>query len=80
MNVIGLLVKGPEGAGYPVTTDPDRAAGAVLIFRRDASGWGPASPTREEEALVHADTSMALYKMTRQAGVAGSTPIGPQGA
>lgn len=82
MNVIGLLVKGLGGEEYLVTTGPDSAtgAGAFLIFRRDAGGWVPASLTREEEALVQADTSVALYKMARQAGAAGSTPIGPQGA
>jgi hypothetical protein len=31
-----------------------------------------------EEALVQADTSVSLYKMARQAGVAESTLFGPQ--
>jgi hypothetical protein len=42
-NVIGLLVKGPGGDEHLVTTVPDRATSAVLMFRRDASGWVPAS-------------------------------------
>lgn len=82
MNVIGLLVKGPRGEEYLVTTGPDRAAGAgaFLMFRRDVSGWVPASLTKEEEALVQADTSVALCKMARQAGLAESAPSGPQEA
>jgi hypothetical protein len=79
MNVIGLLVKGPGGEEYLVTAGPTSAtgAGAHLMFRRDASGWVPASLTKEEKALVQADTSVALYKMARQAGVAESTLFGP---
>lgn len=82
MNVIGLLVEGPGGAEYLVTTGPDCATGAraFLIFRRDGSGWVPASLTGEEEALVQADTSVALCKMARQGEGAGLPPIGTQGA
>jgi len=82
MNVIGLLVKGPGGEEYLVTTGQDgtTGAGAFLMFRRAAGGWVPASLTREEEALVQADTSVALYKMARQVGAAGSAPLGPQEA
>lgn len=74
MNVIGLLVKGPQGEEYLVTTGQDSAtgAGSFRTFRRDSSGWVPAHLALEEEARLLADTTVALYKMARQAGVEGA--------